>query len=279
MERGYAALLANQLRENRQMVLLSGPRQVGKTTLARQVLKQLGAGLYLNWDDVDDRELILAGSGKIADALRLDEIQAGQAPLLVLDELHKYSHWKPFLKGFFDHYEDRVHILVTGSARLNVFRKGGDSLMGRYFPHRLHPLGVGELLGNHDPDRLSFAQQELDTGAWANLQRFGGFPEPFLRAEPRFFNRWLRLRGEQLVREDIRDLTRVQELARLEILMRVLQAQAGQASRYCRCPLCRCRLFCHRAAGEGPSAGVSVSASVDARSGSSVSCIVSISYG
>jgi predicted AAA+ superfamily ATPase len=232
MERGYAVLLARQLQQNRQMVLLSGPRQVGKTTLARQVLEQLGTGLYLNWDDLDDRELILAGSSRLADALRLDEIRAAGSPLLVLDELHKYSRWKSFLKGFFDHYEGRVQVLVTGSARLNIFRKGGDSLMGRYFLHRLHPLGVGELLGNRDSDRVTYAARQLDAGAWENLLRFGGFPEPFLRAEPRFSNRWQRLRLEQLVREDIRDLTRVQELGQLEVLMRLLQIQAGQASRY-----------------------------------------------
>ena len=231
MERGYTGLLLRELQENRQMLFLSGPWQVGKTTLAKQVLERVGEGLYLNWDDLGDRELILAGTQGLAQALRLDEIRAAR-PLLVLDELHKYSRWKSFLKGFFDHYEERLHILVTGSARLSVFRKGGDSLMGRYFPYRLHPLGIGELAGNHDPEQITYPAMKPDGEAWAHLLRFGGFPEPFLRAERRFSNRWQRLRLEQLVREEIRDLTRVQELAQLEVLIRFLQAQAGQSSRY-----------------------------------------------
>jgi len=231
MERGYSVLLARELLENRQMLFLSGPRQVGKTTLARQLLDQVGAGLYLNWDEVSDRESILAGTPALTQALGLDEIGTGR-PLLVLDELHKYRRWKSLLKGLFDHYEDRLRILVTGSARMSVFRKGGDSLMGRYFPYRLHPLGVGELAGNHEAGCVTFSPHRLDEEAWDHLLRFGGFPEPFLRAEQRFSNRWQRLRLEQLVREEIRDATRVQELAQLEVLIRLLQDQAGQGSRY-----------------------------------------------
>src|SRR5215831_7565343 len=122
------ALLREHFREHRQMALLAGPRQVGKTTVCRTLDAE---ARYLNWDDTDDRRLVLRGPKAVADALGLARLRPVR-PLVVFDELHKHRKWKQFLKGFFDGHADRVRIAVIGSARLDIYRRGGDSLMGRY---------------------------------------------------------------------------------------------------------------------------------------------------
>jgi len=231
MERYYNTLIQKELNSNRQMILLSGPRQVGKTTLAKKILADKQQEHYLNWDDVNHRELILSGSDAIINALGLDQMQT-KKPTIVFDELHKYKNWKNFLKGFFDRFENEVNILVTGSARMDVFKKGGDSLMGRYFNYRLHPLSVRELIGDLDYERQIQSPRMLPDKTFKQLINFGGFPEPFLKQDVRFFNRWQKLRYEQLVREEIRDNSMVHELAQMEVLVILLNKQAGQVTKY-----------------------------------------------
>ena len=141
MKRIYSSLLEDHLAKNRQMILLSGPRQVGKTTLARAVLPE---AVYLNFDITGDAMKIMGGVEKVAEVLALD-VPAKRARSVIFDELHKYAKWKHFLKGFFDRYEKDLKIVATGSARMDVYRRGGDSLMGRSFSYRVHPLSVGEL--------------------------------------------------------------------------------------------------------------------------------------
>jgi len=135
MERYYHAILAHELAEHRQMAFVSGARQVGKTTLAKQISQHFQSTLYLNWDDTQHRQLILAETAALVEALGLNQLKT-HSPLLVLDEIHKYSHWKSFLKGLFDRFERQLAILVTGSARMDIFKKGGDSLMGRYLKNK-----------------------------------------------------------------------------------------------------------------------------------------------
>jgi len=232
MDRYYHTILANELAHNRQMAFVSGARQVGKTTLAKQSSQHFQSTLYLNWDDIEHRQLILGETAALVEALGLNQLQTCH-PLLILDEIHKYSHWKQFLKGLFDRFEKQLAILVTGSARLDVFKKGGDSLMGRYFNYRLHPFSVAELIEpNWNTNKLIQAPQYLENEVYANLFQFGGFPEPFLKANSRFHHRWQRLRQQQLVREEIRDVTRVQEIAQLEMLVVLLEKQAGQVTTY-----------------------------------------------
>src|SRR5437867_3411405 len=214
--RFYTAVLTDHLEKHRQMALVSGPRQVGKTTACRSLSDQ-----YLNWDNADDRRRLLRGPAALAEALQLDRLRA-QPPVAVLDELHKYTKWKALLKGFFDTYGDRVHLIVTGSSRLDVFRRGGDSLMGRYLLYRMHPWSVGESLRTELPAKEIRPPAEIASADWEALWEHGGFPEPFLRRDSRFTRRWRSLRREQLAREDLRDLAKVGDLGTLETLMQLL---------------------------------------------------------
>ncbi len=234
MKRSYESIIRDHFSELSQIALLSGPRQVGKTTLAQSLLKT-DQTVYLNWDDFDDRALILKGGRAIADFMGLDQLR-DYKPLLIFDEIHKYGQWKQMLKGFFDRYKDQCKILVTGSARMDVYKKGGDSLMGRYFNYRLHPFSVAEALKSARQllpgSDIVYKPQVLPAGDYDALLQWGGFPEPFIKQDQRFFNRWSRLRDQQLLREDIRELTRVQELGQLEILAILLKSQSGQLTSY-----------------------------------------------
>jgi predicted AAA+ superfamily ATPase len=228
MKRVYESLLGEHLREHRQMVFLTGPRQVGKTTTARA---SAGKHEYLTWDRQSDRMLFTAGPDRVAERLGLADLSRAKKRI-VFDELHKYRRWKSFLKGFFDIYSDRCSLVVTGSARLNVYKRGGDSLMGRYFPYRMHPLSLGELVRSKRRNSPVVKPVRVPADAVEQLLSFGGFPEPFLRASDRFYNRWRRLRSEQLFREDLRDLTRIQEMGQVEVLAELLAARAGQLLNY-----------------------------------------------
>jgi len=178
------------------MVFLGGPRQVGKTTLAKQILGK--ARGYLSWDVPEDRESILRR-----------ELPA--ASVLAFDELHKYRMWRGYLKGLYDAQKgsapkDTRRILVTGSARLDFYRFGGDSLQGRYHYLRLHPLSAAEL-------------KIEDSSGLQDLLQLGGFPEPFLGANEVEARRWSREYRTRLVREDVTSLERIEDLGSLELLL------------------------------------------------------------
>jgi len=218
----YTAILSDHLERHRQMALVSGPRQVGKTTTCRSVSDE-----YLNWDNADDRRLLLRGPAALAEALHLDVLRA-QPPVATLDELHKYSKWKRLLKGFFDSYGDRVRLIITGSSRIDIFRRGGDSLMGRYFLYRMHPWSVAESLRTDLPQKEVRAPDEISSADWDALWEHGGFPEPFLRRDTRFTRRWRSLRQEQLSREDLREVARVSDLGIIETLIQILAERSAQ---------------------------------------------------
>jgi uncharacterized protein len=214
--RSLVAPVVNDLREK--MVFVSGPRQVGKTTLARQVLERM-PGAYFNWDNRDDRRAI----------------SSRQWPptrgVVALDEIDKYRTWKRFLKGEYDNRHEQYSFLVTGSARLDVYRKGGDSLQGRYHHHRMHPFTLGEVVGGlnapipMEPLDLSCGntpKETLDT-----LARFGGFPEPFIKASERALRRWQKERFDRVIREDVRDLSNVRDLGSIQLLAEMLPARVG----------------------------------------------------
>ncbi len=190
----------------RKMVFIGGPRQVGKTTLA---LALVGKGAdethpaYFNWDDP-----------RAAARLRRLELPPGQ-PLLVLDEIHKYARWRNLVKGLYDTEKSRRRIIVTGSARLDYYRKGGDSLAGRYRYFRLHPFSLREL-------NASATKSDL-----AALLRFGGFPEPLFLQDEREHRIWQRDRISRVVRGDLRDLEQVREISLVEQLVDLLPARVG----------------------------------------------------
>lgn len=220
----YDTLLAEHLATHRQMALISGPRQVGKTTTCLN-----HADAHVNWDDLDDRALILAGPAALAEEFGLNRLSE-TVPSALFDELHKYPGWKGFLKGFFDSYADRVRIMVTGSRRMDVYRCGGDSLMGRYLIYRMHPFSVAETMRTDipDPERIVRRPKKIRPDDFDALWTHGGYPEPFLKRDTRFSLRWQSLRFEQLVREDIRDLTRIQHLGQVEMLARLLAERSSR---------------------------------------------------
>lgn len=235
MKRFYTNTLQNELLTQRQMLFVSGPRQVGKTTLAKAIVEQQH-GQYYNWDNRQHRQWILQSVSNSTDAELLNQIGVHelrtQRTVVAFDELHKYKDWKNYLKGLFDLYEQQLAVLATGSARMDIFRKGGDSLMGRYFHYRMHPLSLREISAPHTAGQLLQDLQRPGSAALEQLRRFGGFPEPFLKADTRFYNRWQQLRQQQLIFEDIRDTNTVQDIAHLDVLATLLREQSGQVIRY-----------------------------------------------
>lgn len=232
MKRLYQAAIIEHIKENKQMLFLMGPRQVGKTTTCRSLQKEFKYFSYFTWDDQGDREQILGGPKAVAMSIGLEGLPESK-PLVVFDEIHKYPDWKNFLKGFYDGYSERAHILVTGSARLDVYKKGGDSLMGRYFLYRFHPLSIAEIADPTLPStELRLKPVAISEKHFEDLWKFGGYPDSFLKANQRFFNRWSNLRLQQLFQEDIRDLTRIQELKQLEVLATLLKLQVGKQTSY-----------------------------------------------
>ncbi len=204
--KGLDRYLTEQVRADlrRKMVFLGGPRQVGKTTLALSFLDggRRSRG-YLNWDDPRVRPKLLRG-----------ELPSTEK-LVVLDEIHKYPRWRNLVKGLYDTEGDRLAFLVTGSARLDHYRKGGDSLQGRYHHYRLHPLSLGELGANRSASDLEA------------LMRFGGFPEPLLAGNVRTWRRWQRERLSRVVYDDLRDLEHVRQVALIELLVESLPDRVG----------------------------------------------------
>lgn len=175
------------------MVFVGGPRQVGKTYLSQQIGAQAREGFaYLNWDDDDDRRSILAK-------------EFPKVGLLVLDELHKNRKWRQLLKGLFDKNKASLKILVTGSARLDYYRFGGDSLQGRYHYLRMHPLSVKELGITQQVDLLALLQ-------------LSGFPEPYFSRSETKARRWSRTYRQRLIREDLAALEKTEDLARIELM-------------------------------------------------------------
>ena len=222
-KRLYDTILSEHLSAQRQMAFITGPRQVGKTTTCRNL-----SDSYLNWDNTDDRAKIVKGPSAIAEQLELDKLTR-QVPVALFDELHKFSKWKRFLKGFYDTYADQIRVLVTGSSRMDIDRRGGDSLMGRYFLYRMHPFTVAESLYQNipDTDRITRSPKLINEDNFSALWNHGGYPEPFIKRDMRFSRRWRNLRLQQLLREDVRDLTQIHQLDQLEILVHLLLSRSS----------------------------------------------------
>ena len=241
MERALKKYLFDEKVHAGKMMFLSGPRQVGKTTFARNFLKEVGdERLYWNWDDPLVRKEYINNSHFIEKSIALSK---HSCPIVVFDEIHKQKNWKNILKGFYDVFKGRAIFLVTGSARLDFFRASGDSLVGRYFSYHMLPLGLPEATGklpeafethhifqeNHQKQFFSKLSSVSAAGekTFTLLLKYGGFPEPFLKADVSFSLRWRRDYGSLLVREDIRDLTRIQDIRGIEQLLHLLPERVG----------------------------------------------------
>ena len=190
----------------RKMVFLTGPRQAGKTTLSQQLLQAMPQGQYLNYDIPEDRAVVQRGTWN------------RRAPLLVFDEVHKKPEWKNWIKGVYDGRAKGQQILVTGSARLDTFRKTGDSLAGRFFSLRLHPVSVRE-----------WCEQTGATpeAALTHLLERGGFPEPCLAATDTEAQRWRRQYFDGLVRNDVLEFSRLHEVSAMRLFAQLLRSRVG----------------------------------------------------
>ncbi|MGA1826101.1 MAG: ATP-binding protein [bacterium] len=202
--------LENYIREDlrEKIVFLSGPRQVGKTTLSKQLIPSF---VYLNFDSEADRRIINA------------EEWTRDTQLIIFDELHKKKKWKSWIKGVYDTETIPPSLLVTGSARLDSYRKGGDSLAGRFFSYRLHPLTVKEI--------CSYLNEESQV-ALQKLINQGGFPEPYLKNNQTYAKRWRRSHTDIIIREDLLDLENVRDIKSMEILIDLLRSRVGSTVSY-----------------------------------------------
>lgn len=201
----------------KKMVFITGPRQVGKTYLAREVMKTFSRPQYLNYDNIDDQRIIKSMTWTL------------NADLLIFDEIHKMKGWKNFIKGVYDKKPHDQSILVTGSARLEAFRQSGDSLSGRYLHLRLNPLSVKEIIGE-----IKSSYNCVDY-----LNTFGGFPEPFLNAT-KYDNekakqesaRWRNQYFSDIIREDILEFSRIHEIQSMKNLLQLLRSRIGTSLSY-----------------------------------------------
>jgi predicted AAA+ superfamily ATPase len=201
------------------MVFIGGARQVGKTTFAVDLLgKRFKSPAYFNWDNRSDRREIMAARWP------------GDADLVILDEIHKLRGWKNLVKGEYDKLKDRYRFLVTGSARLDIVRRGGDSLQGRYHYYRLYPFSVAEMRGSANDVKI-FEEipvgQDIPIPEFEALLDFGGFPEPLFHQNARFLRRWHNEKIERMFRDDITSIEQVRDLGRMKFLSDLLPERVG----------------------------------------------------
>lgn len=192
----------------KKMVFIVGPRQIGKTWLARKIGERYERVVYLNYDALSDRELIK------------NQSWLSNTELLIFDELHKMKNWKNYLKGLYDTKKPNLKILVTGSAQMETVRKSGDSLAGRFFVHHLLPLSLSELNPLSLPDKFN------------RLMERGGFPEPFLAETNEEADRWRKLYTDSLVREDIITFDTVQNIRAIYDVFEILRRSVGSPISY-----------------------------------------------
>ena len=219
------------LARDKSMVFCVGPRQAGKTTLSKIIAEAYPNNLYFNWDDPRNRSRLIESPFFFEDIVRKD----ASPPLIIFDEIHKYKDWKNYLKGVYDQFHSGYQFLVSGSGRLDIYQKGGDSLAGRYFLFHLWPFTIAELGGARktievfleDPLGISSAGSKALLEKWKRLSVLSGFPEPYLANRVTTYRRWTTTYSSQLIREDIRDLTGIRSIGEIETLYFLLPSKVG----------------------------------------------------
>ena len=208
-------IISKDALKDKKMAFISGPRQVGKTTLGKQLLKDRDN--YFSWDQTKFRKIWSRFPEKALESI-------GKGPVL-FDEIHKDRKWKSKIKGLYDTFSDEISFLVTGSSRLDLYRKGGDSLLGRYIPYRLHPFSVSEALLPPKPDNI--LKKFNISYQWKDLMTLGGYPEPLLSGREKKAQRWSRLRLDRLAYEDTRDIKVLSDLNAFRTLLDLIPEKTG----------------------------------------------------
>jgi len=220
------------LSSEKKMIFLSGPRQVGKTTFAQKIAEGFKNNLYFNWDIISQKRLLIQEPTFFENINRKDE----SIPLVIFDEIHKYSKWKNYLKGIYDEFAGDYKFLVSGSGRFDLYKKGGDSLAGRYFQLHLFPLTVAELSNKRKSFKdfavspltnFDFTNLKITSKIWQTLFNVGGFPEPYVNGKKTFFNKWTANYTSKIVREDIKSISDIKNTDYIEILFSLLPKRVG----------------------------------------------------
>lgn len=223
--------LWQELSKEKGMVFLSGPRQAGKTTFAKGIAKDYKNNLYFNWDIISNKKTLIQNPAFFENINRVDQ----SVPLIILDEIHKYKNWKNYLKGIYDEFHRDYQFLISGSGRLDLYQKGGDSLAGRYLIFHLFPFTLAELskqrnfaqfmkapLNDFDINQTK-ATQEI----WERLFNLSGFPEPYLKNKKSFWEKWSSGYLKQIIYEDIRDLSGIKNIENMAVLFSLLPSKIG----------------------------------------------------
>ncbi len=227
--RDYLKRIWSDFNAEKNMILVSGPRQAGKTTFAKDIASTEPVSLYFNYDIPANKARILTQPTFFEEVDR----KKGNLPLIILDEIHKYRDWKNYLKGIYDGYAEEFRFLVTGSGRLALSRKKGDALAGRYLHFHLYPFTIGEIfassIGMEDGSIITEIpeQNAIAYEAWETMFRVSGFPEPFLKGTKLKYRRWANSYHSQVIRDDIRNEFAVRQVDTMEALYFLLSQSIG----------------------------------------------------
>lgn len=225
--------LWDELSSEKSMIFVSGPRQAGKTTFARQIIaRPFKNNTYFNWDIIKNKKALIEDPLFFQQLNRVD----ASVPLVIFDEIHKYKNWKNYLKGIYDEFSNEYKFLVSGSGRLDIYQKGGDSLAGRYLQLHLFPFTLAELSAKRRPfgefikgpiENFDINPVRAASGLWQALFELGGFPEPFTKGKKTFWNKWSQTYIRQIVRDDIRSIIDIKNIDTVEILFSLMPSKAG----------------------------------------------------
>jgi hypothetical protein len=228
-DRPYYNSVWTDFDQKKRLILISGPRQTGKTTFAKTLARAEKASVYYNYDIPGEKRKIIENPAFFENIDRAP----GVTPLVILDEIHKYKEWKNYLKGVFDGYGDSFRFLVTGSGRLDLYQRKGDSLAGRYWQFHMFPFTIGEI-GSASPRDPGFAEKLMEppdpvsaSSIWETLKICSGFPEPFMQGNDKTYRRWAQSYHRQVLRDDIRDAMNIKQVDAMETLYEMVAPRVG----------------------------------------------------